>query len=160
MKKRFDHLSQAPLSFFQVFNFQKWPLSRQELGDFGVDELCNLLHHASISQYFTRDEQESILRKWTGLKLQIASLRTSPIMNFTKSKYRSTLNQTPFNNQLLIMQEGPKHQVFNPGDAVEHWMTTRVTTHVKDHRLSWPKRQVEQPVRMEVNFLKDLKMTK
>jgi hypothetical protein len=45
-------------------------------------------------------------------------------MNYLKSKYRSTLSQTSFNNQLMIMQEGPKRDDFNPSEVVNHWLTT------------------------------------
>jgi hypothetical protein len=47
-------------AYFQVFNFQKWPLSRAELGDYGVEELSSLLHHASVSPYFSDEEKEAI----------------------------------------------------------------------------------------------------
>ena len=203
VKKRFAHLSEAPLSYFQVFNFQKWPLSRAELGDYGVEELSSLLHHASVSPYFSDEEKEAILRDWTGVKLQIASLRTNPLMevyqlmiemkikqaahgqqdsacmlklfefmmtispstsacergfsrmNYLKSKYRSTLSQTSFNNQLMIMQEGPKLDDFNPSEAVNHRPTTWGIKHVKGHKLSGPRKAKELPGRMELNLLKD-----
>ena len=196
-------MSEAPLSYFQVFNFQKWHLSRAELGDYGVEELSSLLHHASVSLYFSDEEKEAILRDWTGVKLQIASLRTNPLMevyqlmmemkikqaahgqqdsacmlklfefmmtispstsacergfsrmNYLKSKYRSTLSQTSFNNQLMIMQEGPKLDDFNPSEAVNHRSTTWGIKHVKGHKLSGPRKAKELPARMELNLLKD-----
>jgi len=76
-------------------------------------------------------------------------------MNYLKSKYRSTLSQTSFNNQLMIMQEGPKFDDFNPSEAVNHWLTTRETKHVKGHKLSGPRKAEEPPARMELNLLKD-----
>jgi hypothetical protein len=47
-----------------------------------------------------------------------------PFLKVEKSKYRSTLSQTSFNNQLMIMQEGPKLDDFNPSEAVNHRSTT------------------------------------
>ena len=76
-------------------------------------------------------------------------------MNYLKSKYRSTLSQTSFDNQLMIMQEGPKLDDFNPSEAVNHWLTTGGTKHVKGHKLSGPRKAEEPPARMELNLLKD-----
>lgn len=81
VKKRFAHLSEAPLSYFQVFNFHKWPLSRAELGEYRIEELANLLDHASVSPYFSDEDREANIRDWPGVKLQIASLRTNPLMD-------------------------------------------------------------------------------
>lgn len=53
------------------------------------------------------------------------------------------------------MQEGPKLSDFNPTEAINHWMTTGGTKHVKGHKLSGPRKEQEQPARMEINELKD-----
>jgi len=55
----------------------------------------------------------------------------------------------------MIMQEGPKFDDFNPSEAVNHWLTTRETKHVKGHKLSGPRKAEEPPARMELNLLKD-----
>jgi hypothetical protein len=75
--------------------------------------------------------------------------------NYLKSKYRSTLSQTSFNNQLMIMQEGPKLDDFNPSEAVNYRPTTWGIKQVKGHKLSGPRKAKEPPARMELNLLKD-----
>lgn len=43
-------------------------------------------------------------------------------MNSLKTKYRYVLSQDAFNNQLVIMQEGPKIEDFNPSSAINKWL--------------------------------------
>jgi hypothetical protein len=54
-------------------------LSRAELGDYGVEELSSLLHHASVSPYFSDEEKEAILRDWTGVKTANSKSQNKPI---------------------------------------------------------------------------------
>jgi hypothetical protein len=64
--------------FLQVFNFQKWHLSRAELGDYGVEELSSLLHHASVSPYFSDEEKEAVVSQWLTASLGLKSSSLGP----------------------------------------------------------------------------------
>ncbi|KAJ8318674.1 hypothetical protein KUTeg_003765 [Tegillarca granosa] len=106
IKQRFQHLSEPPLSYFEIFNFHKWPLSRSDLSTYGQQDLTNLLNDPSISPFFSDEEKDGIISEWVPVKYNIQNgsfLNPDVALSFAQQTILSYLVVAFYSQDLILI---------------------------------------------------------
>ena len=78
LESRFENFSDAPLSYFKVFNFKFWPQEREQLAGFGADEIQSIVNY--YKDLLREDECNKIPLEWVALKNYVTHFCGSPLL--------------------------------------------------------------------------------
>ena len=73
LTSRFSTSMEPLLSYFNATNVPMWPYDSEELVDYGVGDIADLVNHYRI--LFTVEEVENIPLEWPALKSHVVKLR-------------------------------------------------------------------------------------
>jgi len=74
---RFENFKQEPLSFFNVLDFNQWPVEKEELAAFGKDDLRKLVEY--FSHCLPVENQQLIRDQFTELKAHLIKCRSKDL---------------------------------------------------------------------------------
>ncbi len=89
MDSRFKNLCEKPLSCFKVFDPSTLPCPREELANYGDEEVDYLVTH--FASLLDEEEKEKIPQEWMDLKMWLAEHRGSKV----DCLYRDLLSENP-----------------------------------------------------------------
>ncbi len=133
MDSRFKNLCEKPLSCFKVFDPSTLPCPREELANYGYEEVDYLVtHFASLL-----DEEENLLSEnpehlshiFLLVKLMLTLSPSTAIcergfscMNWVKTTHRTSLQPETLNDCMQLSINGESVESFCPDKAISFWM--------------------------------------
>ena len=100
MDHRFGPMQEPPVSHFEVFDHNQWPVDKRILLRHGESDIRAISEH--FQDILTEDQQAAILDEWVDLKLMIHRRR----METPQDVYKSLLAARPdsIKNVLLLVE--------------------------------------------------------
>ncbi len=149
MDSRFKNLCEKPLSCFKVFDPSTLPCPREELANYGYEEVDYLVtHFASLL-----DEEENLLSEnpehlshiFLLVKLMLTLSPSTAIcergfscMNWVKTTHRTSLQPETLNDCMQLSINGESVESFCPDKAISFWMFSgKGSRHLEQRAEKW-----------------------